>query len=263
MLRGCDAQACGLLHGRTGRPHAFGTAPAQSCLQAWQALRDQALPAIMGWMQPGDSLRCWSVGCASGEEPYSLAILLAEHLGPAIVDYNFKIYAADIDEDALNIARRGEYSVEKLRRMAPSLREKYFSGRGSLLRVSRDIRRLTIFGRSNIVNDAPISHCNLVICRNVLIYFDTATQNQVLSRIRYALEPGGVLFLGKAESKLANSSVFLPLNTRWRIFRSIRVRRLTLTTMIVGCHCRPGKVPIWCNTKWNPCSFTNAQFWKR
>lgn len=187
--------------------------------QAWQALRDEALRPVMAWMQPGDTLRIWSVGCASGEEPYSLAILICEYLGAAIMDYNIKIYATDIDEDALNIARRGEYPVEKLRRVAPPLREKYFTGRGSLLRVSRDIRRLTIFGRSNIVKDAPISHCNLVVCRNVLIYFDTTTQTQVLSRIHYALEPGGVLFLGKAESKLANSSVFVPINTRWRIFQ--------------------------------------------
>jgi two-component system CheB/CheR fusion protein len=187
--------------------------------QAWQALRDEALRPVISTMRPGDTLRVWSIGCASGEEPYSLAILISEYLGSATLDYNIKIYATDIDEDALSIARRGEYPVEKLRRMTAALREKYFTGRGPIVRISRDIRRLTIFGRSNIVTDAPISHCNLVVCRNVLIYFDTNTQNQVLSRVHYALEPGGVLFLGKAESKLANSSVFLPLNTRWRIFQ--------------------------------------------
>jgi two-component system CheB/CheR fusion protein len=187
--------------------------------QAWQALRDEAFRLIVSGTQPGDSLRFWSVGCASGEEPYSLAILISEYLGSAVLDYNIKIYATDIDEDALNIARRGEYNIEKLRRVPPQLREKYFTGRGSILRVSRDIRRLTIFGRSNIVSDAPISHCNLVVCRNVLIYFDSNTQGQVLTRIHYALEPGSILFLGKAESKLANSSVFRPLNTRWRIFQ--------------------------------------------
>jgi two-component system CheB/CheR fusion protein len=190
--------------------------------QAWQALRDEALRQVVAGLHPGDTLRFWSVGCASGEEPYSLAILISEYLGSAVLDYNIKIYATDIDEDALNIARRGEYPVEKLRRVPPQLREKYFTGRGSILRVGREIRRLTIFGRSNIVSDAPISHCNLVVCRNVLIYFDSNTQNQVLSRIHYALEPGGILFLGKAESKLANSSVFRPVNTRWRIFQKAR-----------------------------------------
>ena len=187
--------------------------------QAWQALRDEALPSIISGIRPGDTLRFWSVGCASGEEPYSLAILVSEYLGSALPDYNIKIYATDIDEEALNIARRGEYPVEKLRRVPTQMREKHFVGKGSLVRVSREIRRLTIFGRSNIVSDAPISHCNVVVCRNVLIYFDSNTQSQVLSRIHYALEPGGVLFLGKAESKLANSSVFRPVDTRWRIFQ--------------------------------------------
>ncbi len=187
--------------------------------QAWQCLRDDALLLALHKLQPGDPLRAWSVGCATGEEPYSLAILLSEYLGTSLADYNIKIYATDIDEEALNIARRGEYPLERLRRIPASIREKYFTGRGSILRINRDIRRLTIFGRSNIVTDAPISHCNLVVCRNLLIYFDSTTQNHVISRMEYALEPSGVLFLGKAESQLANNSMFRPVNTRWRIFQ--------------------------------------------
>ncbi len=186
---------------------------------AWQCLRDDGLRLALSELQPGDPLRIWSIGCASGEEPYSLAMLISEYLGASLSDYNIKIYATDIDEDALNIARRGEYAVEKLRRIPAQLREKYFTGRGSIQRVGRDIRRLTIFGRSNIASDAPISHCNLVVCRNVLIYFDSKTQDQVLSRIQYALEPGGVLFLGKAESQLANYAAFRPIISRWRIFQ--------------------------------------------
>ncbi len=192
--------------------------------QAWQALRAEALPSIVGAIQPGDTLRFWSIGCATGEEAYSLAILIAECLGPALPDYNIKLYATDIDEDALNVARRGEYPVEKLRRVPPQLREKYFTGSGSVAGINREIRRLMIFGRSNIVKDAAISHCNIVVCRNLLIYFDTDTQNKILSSIHYALEPGGVLFLGKAESKLANSKVFRPLDTRWRIFQKSPAR---------------------------------------
>ncbi len=187
--------------------------------QAWQCLRDDGLPLALRELQPGDPLRVWSLGCATGEEPYSLAILLSEYLGGSLADYNIKIYATDIDEEALTIARRGEYPLERLRRVPAPLQEKYFTGRGAILRVNREIRRLTIFGRSNMLSDAPISHCNLVVCRNVLIYFDSSTQNQVISRMQYALEPGGVLFLGKAESQLANHSVFRPLNPRWRVFQ--------------------------------------------
>src|SRR5262249_5428035 len=124
------------------------------------------------------------------------------------------------DDDALNSARRGEYSLEAVRRVRPEWREKYFHGKGSL-RVNREIRRLVIFGRSNLGQDAPISHVNLLICRNVLIYFDSDLQRQILTRLHYALEPGGILFLGKSESQLTNSRQFQRLNPRWRIFQRI------------------------------------------
>jgi len=187
---------------------------------AWEILRHEILPPILKRVKPGHSFRAWSAGCASGEEAYSMAILLAEHFGSRIQDYDIKIYATDIDEDALNTARRGEYSVEALRRVRPEWRETYFHGKG-LLRVNREIRRLVIFGRSNLAQDAPISHVDLLLCRNLLIYFDSELQKQILNRLHYALEPGGILFLGKSESQLTNSSQFQRLNSRWRIFQRI------------------------------------------
>jgi two-component system CheB/CheR fusion protein len=187
---------------------------------AWEILRHEIMPSMLKRIKPGHSFRAWSAGCASGEEPYSIAIQLAEHFGPRIQDYDVKIYATDIDDDALNSARRGEYSLEGLRRVRPEWREKYFHGKG-LLRVNREIRRLVIFGRSNLGQDAPISHVNLLVCRNVLIYFDPDLQKQILARLHYALEPGGILFLGKSESQLTNSTQFQRLNARWRIFQRI------------------------------------------
>ena len=187
---------------------------------AWEILRHEIMPGLLKRIKPGHSFRAWSAGCASGEEPYSIAILLAEHFGPRIQDYDVKIYATDIDEDALSSARRGEYSVEGGRRVRPEWREKYFHGKG-LLRVNREIRRLVIFGRSNLGQNAPISHVNLLVCRNVLIYFDSDLQKQILARLYYALEPGGILFLGKSESQLTNSPQFQRLNARWRIFQRI------------------------------------------
>jgi two-component system, chemotaxis family, CheB/CheR fusion protein len=186
----------------------------------------EILPNLLKRIKPGHSFRAWSAGCASGEEPYSTAILLAEHFGPRIQDYDIKIYATDIDDDALNTARRGEYSLDAIRRVRPEWREKYFHGKG-LLRVNREIRRLVIFGRSNLAQDAPISHVNLLVCRNVLIYFDSDLQKQILTRLHYALEPGGILFLGKSESQLTNSSQFQRLNARWRIFQRIPASFLT------------------------------------
>ena len=187
---------------------------------AWEILRHEILPPLLKRIKPGHSFRAWSAGCASGEEPYSIAMLLAERFGSRIKDYDVKIYATDIDEEALNTARRGEYSLDAARRVRPEWREKYFHGQ-ALRRVNREIRRLVIFGRSNLAQDAPISHVNLLVCRNVLIYFDSDLQKQILTRLHYALEPGGVLFLGKSESQLTNSQQFQRLNARWRIFQRI------------------------------------------
>ncbi|HWR13280.1 MAG TPA: CheR family methyltransferase [Terriglobales bacterium] len=191
---------------------------------AWDFLGTQVLPRLLRSLRPGDAFRAWSAGCASGEEPYSLAILVAEILGPKLGDFDIKIYATDIDDDALSTARRGEYNGEKLRRMRPDWKEKYFQGT-TAFRVTREIRRMTIFGRSNLISDAPISHCNLVLCRNVLIYFDSDAQKQIFKRLHYALEPNGILFLGKAESKLTESKYFRAIHPRWRIFQRITEAR--------------------------------------
>jgi two-component system, chemotaxis family, CheB/CheR fusion protein len=186
--------------------------------QAWEIIEKDVLPVVFRRKRPGESLRVWVAGCSSGEEVYSLAILIAEHLGPRVTDYDIRIYATDVDNEVLNIARRGEYHADKLRRLRADIRSRYFQGE-KLMRVVRDIRRMAIFGKSDLVHDAPISHVDLVICRNVLIYFDSVTQKHILSRLHYALEPGGFLFLGKAESKLTESTLFTPVHSRWRIFR--------------------------------------------
>src|SRR5690348_16072031 len=187
---------------------------------AWEILRHEILPNVLKRVKPGHSFRAWSAGCASGEEPYSVAILLAEHFGPRIQDYDIKIYATDIDEEALNTARRGEYSLDSVRRIRPEWREKYFHGKG-LLRVNREIRRLLIFGRSNLADGAPICLVGFVVWRNLAVDVDSELQEQIVSRLHYAIEPGGVLFLGKSESQLTNSQTFQRLNARWRIFRRI------------------------------------------
>jgi two-component system CheB/CheR fusion protein len=188
---------------------------------AWEILRNDILPPMLKSLKPGMSFRAWSAGCASGEEAYSIAIVLADILGPRISEFDVKIYATDLDEEELTTARSGEYSAEALRRIRPEWRDQYFHGEGTL-RVNREIRRLVIFGRSNLGQDAPISHVNLLLCRNVLIYFDSELQAQILSRLHYALEPGGILFLGKSESQLTNSTQFRRLNARWRIFRRVK-----------------------------------------
>ncbi len=188
--------------------------------QAWEALRHLALPQLVHHHNLSHAFRAWCAGCSTGEEAYSAAILLAECFGAELHKTEVKIYATDNDESALNIARQGQYAEQALAGMPDEWVAKYFRRSGKQFRVQRDLRKMVIFGRSNMVSDAPISHVKLLICRNVLIYFDIATQQQVMARFRYALEPGGALFLGKSESQLRNSVAhFVPLNSRWRIFQ--------------------------------------------
>jgi two-component system CheB/CheR fusion protein len=185
---------------------------------AWEVLAQDVLPHMLKRLRVGDSFRAWVAGCSTGEEVYSLAILIAEYFGAKVPDFDIKIYATDVDDDALSVARRGEYDPERLRRVRHEWVQKYFSGI-ALSRVNRELRRMLIFGRSDLAKDAPISHVRLVVCRNVLIYFDSITQTHILNRFHYALDPGGILFLGKSESKLSNTNSFLPVDSRWRIFR--------------------------------------------
>jgi len=185
---------------------------------AWDVIAETVLPYLLKPLRTGDSFRAWVAGCSSGEEVYSLAILVAEYFGPRIAEFDIKIYATDVDENALTVARRGEYPPERLRRVRPEWRQKYFSN-AKMPRVVRDVRRMLIFGRSDLAQDAPISHVQMIVCRNVLIYFDAITQKHILDRLHYALDPGGILFLGKSESKLSNSTMFRPVDSRWRIFR--------------------------------------------
>lgn len=191
--------------------------------QAWNVLRTEILPKMTAKLKPGDTFRAWSAGCATGEEVYSIAILLREQFGPRAFEYDLKVYASDVDEDALNVARRGEYAIDKLRYVPAEWRDKYFHSEDKIARVRHDIRRMAIFGRSNLALDAPISHLSLLLCRNVLIYFDSPLQAQTLTRLHLALDPGGVLMLGKSESQLTGSALFSVLNQEWRIFQAREV----------------------------------------
>jgi len=187
--------------------------------EAWKIVEEKVLPDILARKKKGDSIRIWSAGCASGEEPYSIGILLAQALGNAIHDYEVKIYATDIDENALTEARRGAYRLEKLKNASPEQLDKYFTKENSIYKIDRSIRQMVSFGRQDLTSDAPISHLDLLICRNVLIYFNVQLQNKLLFRFNFALNPSGYVFFGKSESTLMGSKLFSVVSQKWRIFK--------------------------------------------
>jgi two-component system CheB/CheR fusion protein len=188
-------------------------------VEAWKTLADEVIPRIVSDAADTRSLRLWSAGCSSGEEVYSLAILLAEHLGERARDFEIKIYGTDVDEDALAAARHALYRTDQLKDVPDRYLDRYFTRDGQLWRLRRDLRRWCIFGAHNLAQAAPLSHLDLLLCRNVLIYFTSVLQERILSRFHYAIRDGGYVFLGRAESLLTRSRVFAPVNLKWRIFQ--------------------------------------------
>jgi two-component system CheB/CheR fusion protein len=199
----------------------------------WDYLRDQMIPRLLAAPAGGSGLRVWSAGCASGEEAYSIAMLLAEAMGLEAFRERVRIYATDVDEEALRQARAGVYGGRVAEHVPAPLLAKYFDRRGDGYTVGRALRRSVIFGRHDLIQDAPISRVDLLICRNCLMYFTTEAQARILRRFHFALLPQGVLFLGKAETLLAQSPMFEAADLKRRIFVKaephLALRPLTLT----------------------------------
>ena len=186
---------------------------------AWQALREKVIPELVSGKSAKAPIRIWSAGCATGEEAYTLAIVLAEALGPEQFRERVKIYATDLDEEALQIARAGAYDLSALADVPERLRDIYFEPAGTKRAFRRDLRRQVIFGRNDLTRDAPISRVDLLTARNTLMYFNAETQANVIRRFHFALRYPGYLLLGKAEMLLNHSDRFVPVDLRKRLFR--------------------------------------------
>ncbi|WP_103354488.1 CheR family methyltransferase [Amycolatopsis sp. CA-128772] len=186
---------------------------------AWQHLRAQVLPALLAERSPEEPIRVWSAGCAAGQEAYSLAMLFADALGIESFRQRVKIYATDVDDEALAQARHAAYTPAEVEGLSEAQLEQYFELQGSRYCFRKDLRRSVIFGRNDLVQDAPISRIDLLVCRNTLMYFNAETQTKILERFHFALAPRGVLFLGKAEMLLSHARIFEPLDLKRRVFR--------------------------------------------
>lgn len=189
--------------------------------EAWEYLRAEILPGVLAAKAPDDAIRVWSAGCASGEEAYTLAMVLAEALGVEDFCRRVKVYATDVDEEVLTHARHATYDERQVRAVPAPLLERYFDQVGGRFVFRKDLRRSIIFGRNDLVQDAPISKIDLLTCRNALMYFNAETQSRILSRLHFAMAPDGVLFLGKAEMLLSHTKLFHPLDLKRRVFRKV------------------------------------------
>ena len=177
-----------------------------------------------------ESLRVWVVACATGEEAYSMAILIREVFGEKVRNIDIQIFATDIDESGLSIARKGLYSEAEVSEMEPSIVEKYFRRSGNNYEVIKDLREMVIFSRHDITKDPPFLRIDLLTCRNLLIYFKPELQKEVLSKFYYSLNPNGFLFLGKSETIGELGSMIRTLDSKLRLYEisntDSRLRRM-------------------------------------
>ncbi len=188
---------------------------------AWDFLAQDVIPKILNGKGPNDSIRIWCAGVASGEEAYSLAMLFANALGREAFLSRVKVYATDVDEESLNQARLASYAEDRIENVPEQWREQFFERANSRYVFRADLRRSVIFGRHDLIQDAPISRLDLLVCRNTLMYFNLETQTRILNRFHFALADDGFLFLGRAEMLLTHTDLFAPIDLRYRIFTKV------------------------------------------
>ncbi len=196
---------------------------------AFDTLRKRViLPLVQG--HPGEEpLRVWVPGCASGQEAYSIAMLLLEAFSEGGRAANVQVFATDIDEAALEQARRGIYAEAAMQGLSRGRRERFFTTLGGgRQQVGKALREVVVFAAQNLLRDPPFSRIDLISCRNMLIYLKPEAQEQIIARFHFALNPGGYLFLGSAESAGVRQGMFETLSKRWRIFRRIGPSRQDL-----------------------------------
>jgi two-component system, chemotaxis family, CheB/CheR fusion protein len=189
---------------------------------AWSALELDVLPRVCAPDRGDEPVRAWTPGCATGEESYSLAMLLLERVGTRAGGVS--VFATDVDEAALRVARAGSYSEAATSGLPPERLQRFFESVGERRIARRELRDAVLFTRQNLVRDTPFSRLDLVVCRNLLIYFEPALQSRVLELFHFALKPGGYLFLGRSETVGPHVDLFEPVSTTHRIFRSIGPR---------------------------------------
>jgi two-component system, chemotaxis family, CheB/CheR fusion protein len=207
--------------------------------EAWEVLSREVLAPLAARKSAGQPIRVWTAGCASGEETYTVVIALAEALGIDAFRERVKVYATDMDDEALAQARAAVYPEAAVEAVPEPLRAKYFEASGGQCTFRPELRRLVIFGRHDLVKDAPISHLDLLVSRNTLMYFNADVQDRILSRFHFALDDEGVLFLGKAEMMRTRGALFAPLDLKARLFT--RVHRTPLRERLFTAHAPAGE----------------------
>ncbi|MGB0127767.1 MAG: chemotaxis protein CheB, partial [Rhodocyclaceae bacterium] len=197
--------------------------------ESFEAVR-RGLKEILKGKRPGDDIRIWIPGCATGEEVYSVAILLAEELGDNRDKYRIQIFATDINAEAVNAARAGAYPEAALTGVAGPLIARYFTAQDGIYQIDKSLRDMTLFARQDLIQDPPFVRLDMISCRNLLIYFKTELQDRVVKIFHYALRTNGLLFLGKSESIGRQSALFAEKDRKNKIY----LKRQVTSPVVAG-----------------------------
>jgi two-component system CheB/CheR fusion protein len=188
--------------------------------KAFEALEHRVFPKLVSEKFPNRGIRIWVAGCATGEEAYSIAMIAAEQTADGIDGPPIQIFATDIDEQAISIAREGLYTLNDAADVSPERLKRFFIKEGDSYRVRREIREMILFAQHNLIKDPPFSHLDLVSCRNLLIYLNHNAQERVMETVHFALNPGGYLFIGSSESVEGSSDLFAAIDKGNHVYQS-------------------------------------------
>ena len=202
--------------------------------EAFVAMKQDMLPLLLKNKPEGYVFRVWVAGCATGEEAYSIAILLREIMDETHQEFKTQIYSTDLDEDAIAVARAGIYPPNITQDVAPDRLRRFFTKEESGFRVKKEIREMVVFAIQNVIKDPPFTKLDLLSCRNLMIYLEPELQNRLIPAFHYALKPGGVLFLSPSESIGNHTDLFTSLNRKCKLYQTIPSVASTRAVMSSG-----------------------------
>jgi two-component system CheB/CheR fusion protein len=185
--------------------------------EAFESVMEEVFPYLLKERSAKDHLRIWCAGCSTGEEAYTMAMLLNEYLLQHRLQNTFTVFASDVNEEALRIATEGKYPTLP-RFLNPEQADRYFFEQGGWYYVRKEVRKRLVFTQHNLLKNPPFIHIDLLSCRNVLIYLKSSAQKKLFMKFHFSLKPGGVLFLGSNESSGTFKKFFEPLNKKWKIY---------------------------------------------
>ena len=193
--------------------------------EAFDFIQNEVIPEIVQKLEPGEELKMWVAGCATGEEVYSLAILATEHMANGAKDTAIKIFATDIDSQALVHAGKGVYAAASVKKISPERIEKYFTKEGDFYKIKQALRKMVIFAQHDLVKNPPYCNMHFISCRNLLIYMTPLLQKKIFAMLLFGLKQNGYLFLGSSENPAPIIKKLEVVNSKWKIYKNLETKR--------------------------------------